>query len=55
MKNSMIQWFVCLFKKGMNEYSENQRQKKKMFRSIRKSNHQEGKNKNELHSGSSTR
>lgn len=39
----MIQWFVCLFKKGMDEYTENQQQKKKMFRNIRKSNNQEGK------------
>lgn len=30
-----MQWFVCLFRKGMDEYTENKQQKEKIFRTIK--------------------
>lgn len=33
---NIIQWFVRLFKKGMDEYTENQQQKEKIFWSVKK-------------------
>lgn len=30
-----MQWFVRLFKKGMDEYTENQQQKEKIFQVIK--------------------
>lgn len=32
---NIIQWFVRLFKKGMDEFKENQQQKEKIFREIK--------------------
>lgn len=37
-----MQWFVCLFRKGMGEYTENKQQKEKIFRIIKESQKSEG-------------
>ena len=35
-KSSATQWFVRLFKREIDEYTENQQQKEKIFRRIKK-------------------
>lgn len=37
-----MQWFVCLFRKGMGEYTENKQQKEKIFRTIKERQKSEG-------------
>lgn len=37
-----MQWFVCLFRKGMDEYTENKQQKERIFRTIKERQKSEG-------------
>ena len=39
---NIMQWFVCLFRKGMDEYTENKQQKEKIFRIIKERQKSEG-------------
>lgn len=39
---NIMQWFVCLFRKGMGEYTENKQQKEKIFRTIKERQKSEG-------------